>query len=83
MKKNKFFMFLYLFIGILFIIIVFYYRTGYFESSTRNNMTTFYTTKDTIKTNIYYRDLSGNWILLEKGKVIKDNDIKMITIHND
>jgi hypothetical protein len=80
MKKNKN---LLVFSGLIFLIFLssmFYYRTGYFESSNQNNLTTFYTSNDSITSKKYYRDLSGNWVLLDKKIVLTESDIKSMTI---
>lgn len=55
----------------VFLISCIYLRTGYFESSITTNQSTFYLKSgDSITTQRYYRDLSGNWILLDKNVVI-------------
>ncbi|TXI90330.1 MAG: hypothetical protein E6Q36_01665 [Chryseobacterium sp.] len=55
----------------LFLFACIYFRTGYFESSIQKTETTFYIKgKDPITSKRYYRDLSGNWILLDKNIVI-------------
>lgn len=68
MKKNNI-------IYILLVIIIYltasiYFRTGYFTASISTKKTKFYTNKDTIISNQFYIDLSGNCILLDKQKVI-------------
>ncbi|KQT21018.1 hypothetical protein ASG22_16530 [Chryseobacterium sp. Leaf405] len=52
-----------------------YFCTGYFKSSIETNESTFYIkNKEPITSKRYYRDLSGNWILLDKNVLItKDN----------
>lgn len=55
----------------LFLFACIYFRTGYFESSIKKNEITFYFKNgDSIKSKRYYRDLSDNWILLDKKVVI-------------
>lgn len=58
-----------------------YFRTGYFESSINTNETTFYLKgKDSITSKKYYRDLSGNFILLDRNYVITDGSWKAINM---
>lgn len=58
-----------------------YFRTGYFESSITKTETTFYIKgKEPITSNRYYRDLSGNWILLDKNYVITEDSWNAINI---
>ncbi|SEC67031.1 hypothetical protein SAMN04489761_3457 [Tenacibaculum sp. MAR_2009_124] len=60
---------------------IFYYRTGYFESSIIKQKHTFFChTKDSISSSYFYVDLSGNWILLDKGIVIRDGETGVICI---
>lgn len=66
----------------LFLIACIYFRTGYFESSIITQETTFYTKgKSPIISNRYYRDLSGNWILLDKNVVITEGSLKATSIN--
>ncbi|WP_419871041.1 hypothetical protein [Chryseobacterium sp. CT-SW4] len=66
---------------ILFLIGCIYFRTGYFESSISTNETTFFIKgKDSITSKKYYRDLSGNWILLDKNVVITAESWKAINM---
>lgn len=61
----------------LFLVACIYFRTGYFESSIETNETTFYIKgKEPITSKRYYRDLSGNWILLDKNYVITEDSWK-------
>ena len=78
MKKNN--IILVLFLIIIFLLGSIYYRTGYFRSSISKNKTLFYTKKDTILSESFYFDLSGNVILLDKEKVILKKNIKIIEI---
>lgn len=65
---------------VVFLIACIYLRTGYFESSISKNETTFYSKKgDSITSKRYYRDLSGNWILLDKKIVISDGSWQAIS----
>ncbi|PWN59141.1 hypothetical protein [Chryseobacterium oncorhynchi] len=58
-----------------------YFRTGYFESSINTNETTFYIKgKEPITSKRYYRDLSGNWILLDKNYVITEDSWNAINM---
>lgn len=57
----------------LFLIACVYFKTGYFETSVSTNKTTFYLKKrNSISSSKYYRDLSGNWVLLDKNIVITE-----------
>ena len=58
-----------------------YFRTPFFDSSINTNEATF-EAKDgtTVVSSEYYRDLGGNWILLDKGVVIKDDELTMMSI---
>ena len=65
----------------LFLATCIYFRTGYFESSIETNESTFYIKgKDPITSKRYYRDLSGNWILLDKNVVITKDSFKATSI---
>lgn len=69
---------------VVFLIGCIYFRTGYFESSISKNESTFYTKDgDSITSKRYYRDLSGNWILLDKKVVITDGSWKAISLKTD
>lgn len=58
-----------------------YFRTGYFESSIDTNETTFHLKgKEPITSKRYYRDLSGNWILLDRNVVIAEGSWKAINM---
>lgn len=58
-----------------------YFRTGYFESSIETNEITFYIKgKEPITSKRYYRDLSGNWILLDKNYVITEDSWKATSL---
>lgn len=60
---------------ILFLCACIYFRTGYFERSITKTETTFYIKgKEPITSKRYYRDLSGNWILLDKKVVITEDN---------
>ena len=66
----------------LFLIACIYFRTGYFESSIVTQETTFYIKgKNPIISKRYYRDLSGNWILLDKNIVITEGSLKATSIN--
>ena len=66
----------------LFLVACIYFRTGYFESSISTNETTFYIKgKEPITSKKYYRDLSGNWILLDKNYVITEDGSKSTSIN--
>jgi hypothetical protein len=76
--KNYFFLLSAL---ILFLIACIYFRTGYFDSSINTNETTFFLKgNDFITSKKYYRDLSGNWILLDKNIVITAESWKAINM---
>ncbi|MCD0480411.1 hypothetical protein LPB90_18385 [Chryseobacterium sp. LC2016-29] len=61
----------------MFLVACIYFRTGYFEKSIETNESTFYIKGgDTITSKRYYRDLSGNWILLDKKIVITEDSWK-------
>lgn len=63
----------------LFMFACIYFRTGYFESSIDKSETTFYIKgKEPITSKRYYRDLSGNWVLLDKKVVITEDSWKAI-----
>lgn len=63
----------------VFLSMVLYHRTGYFESSRIMTKHTFRCeTKDSISSSYLYVDLSGNWILLDKGIVIKEGETGII-----
>lgn len=69
---------------VIFLIGCLYLRTGYFESSIQKDESTFYTKDgDSISSKRYYRDLSGNWILLDKKVVITDGSWKAISVKAD
>lgn len=66
---------------LIFLVACIYFRTGYFESSISTNETTFYIKgKEPITSKRYYRDLSGNWILLDKHYVITEDSWKAINM---
>lgn len=74
MKKNNL---IYIFLVIIiYLTASIYYRTGYFDYSIITKETKFYTKKDTIISNRFYIDLSGNIIILDKEKVILKQNIK-------
>lgn len=59
---------------IIFLFLCVYWRTGYFESSIQTNDTTIYLKGgDSVVSHRYYRDLSGNWILLDKNIIVPEN----------
>lgn len=65
----------------LFLVACIYFRTGYFESSIETNESTFYIKgHEPITSKRYYRDLSGNWILLDKNVVITENNWKAMSV---
>lgn len=65
----------------LFLIACIYFRTGYFESSIQTNESTFYIKGgEPITSKRYYRDLSGNWILLDKKVVITEDNWQAINL---
>lgn len=65
----------------LFLFACIYFRTGYFERSIETTETTFYSKDgDSITSKRYYRDLSNNWILLDKKVVITDGSWKAINM---
>lgn len=69
---------------VVFLIGCIYLRTGYFESSIQKNESTFYTKDgDSITSTRYYRDLSGNWILLDKKVVITNGTWKAMSLKTD
>ncbi len=69
---------------VIFLIGCLYLRTGYFESSIQKDESTFYTKDgDSITSKRYYRDLSGNWILLDKKVIITDGSWKAISVKAD
>lgn len=70
--------------GFLFLCACIYFRTGYFENSIQKNEATFYSKDgDSITSKRYYRDLSGNWILLDKKVVVTDGSWKAISVKTD
>ena len=78
MMKNIVF---FLTVMIVFLAGCIYFRTGYFDSSIERNETTFYIKgKDSITSKKYYRDLSGNWILLDRNYVITKDSWKATSI---
>lgn len=63
----------------VFLSMILYHRTGYFESSIVKKKHTFHCgTKDSISSSYFYVDLSGNWILLDKGVVLKEDETGVI-----
>lgn len=65
----------------VFLSIIFYHRTGYFESSIIKKKYTFHCdTKDSISSSYFYVDISGNWILLDKGVVLKKGETGIICV---
>lgn len=42
--------------------------------------TVFFTNSDTIVSKEYYRNLTGDWVLLDKNKILIDETIKLMEI---
>lgn len=68
---------------VIFLFLCIYWRTGYFESSIQTNDTTIYFKGgDSIVSQRYYRDLSGNWILLDKNIIVPESKWSGMKIKN-
>ncbi|WP_027384913.1 hypothetical protein [Epilithonimonas caeni] len=67
---------------IAFLLMCIYWRTGYFKISIQTNKTTIYLRNgDSIKTQNYYRDLSGNWIILDRNLVVPESNWKAMSVN--
>jgi len=74
MKKNNLFLLIFLFAGLLFFVII---RS---ELYICNNETIFYTNTDTVVSKKYYRNIEGDWVLVDKNIKLKNQDIKSMEI---